>query len=303
MSSRIFTIDTIGTNLVEYLCGYGYDVWLLDYRASIALDAARRQYTADQVAAYDYPAAVEEILRVTNARDVQVVAHCFGSTTLVCALLSGLENVRAAVCSQIATHIVAPTLNKVKARLYIPSVLERLGIDTLTARAYRNERWREKLFDRALDFWPMGEEHCHSAVCHRISFLYAPLYEHDQLNALTHDAGLAEMFGVASTSMFQHLSTMIRAGTVVGADGSDRYMPNAASLSLPMTFIHGAENACFLPASTERTVEVLSQYNDPKWYRREIIPNYGHIDCIFGKNAARDVFPKILRGLAPTAVP
>ena len=104
----------------------------------------------------------------------------------------------------------------------------------------------------------MGEEHCHSAVCHRISFLYAPLYEHDQLNALTHDAGLAEMFGVASTSMFQHLSTMIRAGTVVGADGSDRYMPNAASLSLPMTFIHGAENACFLPASTERTVEVLA---------------------------------------------
>lgn len=303
VSSRIFTIDTIDTNLVEYLCGYGYDVWLLDYRASIALDAARRQYTADQVAEYDYPAAVEVILRETNALNVQVVAHCFGSTTFVCAMLSGLGNVRAAVCSQIATHIVAPPLNKAKAHLYVPSVLERLGINALTARAYRNERWREKLFDRALDFWPLGEEHCHSAVCHRISFLYAPLYEHDQLNALTHDAALAEMFGVAATSVFQHLSTMIRAGTVVGADGSDRYMPNAARLALPMTFIHGAENACFLPAGTERTVEVLSKHNDPKWYRREIIPNYGHIDCIFGKNAARDVFPKILRGLAPTAVP
>ena len=101
------------------LCGYGYDVWLLDYRASIALDAARRQYTADQVAAYDYPAAVEEILRVTNARDVP--GGCallrFDHVGVRVAEWSG-ERPRSSVFTQIATHIVAPTLSKVKAPLY-----------------------------------------------------------------------------------------------------------------------------------------------------------------------------------------
>ena len=37
VSSKIFSIDTIETNLLEYLYTQGYDVWLLDYRASIDL--------------------------------------------------------------------------------------------------------------------------------------------------------------------------------------------------------------------------------------------------------------------------
>jgi cholesterol oxidase len=28
-----------------------------------------------------------------------------------------------------------------------------------------------------------------------------------------------------------------------------------------------------------------------------VIPGYGHLDCIFGKNAAADVYPVILRYL------
>jgi len=28
-------------------------------------------------------------------------------------------------------------------------------------------------------------------------------------------------------------------------------------------------------------------------YERYLIPGYGHIDCIFGKNAALDVYPTI----------
>ena len=35
VSSAIFSIDTIETNLLEYLFAKGYDAWLLDFRASI----------------------------------------------------------------------------------------------------------------------------------------------------------------------------------------------------------------------------------------------------------------------------
>ncbi|MDQ3223269.1 MAG: GMC oxidoreductase, partial [Gemmatimonadota bacterium] len=40
VSSRIFSIDTIETNLLEFLYAHGYDVWLLDFRASIELPAS-----------------------------------------------------------------------------------------------------------------------------------------------------------------------------------------------------------------------------------------------------------------------
>jgi len=45
----------------------------------------------------------------------------------------------------------------------------------------------------------------------------------------------------------------------------------------------------------------LRQTNSDKQYSRHVVPNYGHIDCIFGKNAVNDVFPLILRHLDATA--
>ena len=41
----------------------------------------------------------------------------------------------------------------------------------------------------------------------------------------------------------------------------------------------------------------LINANVADYYERHVIPEYGHIDCIFGKNAARDVYPYILRHL------
>ncbi|MEO5678878.1 MAG: alpha/beta fold hydrolase, partial [Acidimicrobiales bacterium] len=303
VSSLIFTIDTIQTNLVEALCAHGYDVWLLDYRASIALPTAAAKFDADDVARIDYPAAVAEVLRLTGRSSVQALAHCFGATTFTMAMLHGLEHVRAAVLSQVSTHVLVPTVGKLKAGLHVPGALDVLGLDTLDARATKGERWSERLFDRALAAYPMqAEEHCASATCHRISFLYALLYEHDQLNTSTHDA-LGEMFGVANIQAFEHLAKMVRKGTVVSFEDDFDYLDHYDRLAIPLTIVHGAENVCFNPESTERTVAALSKVNDPGLYTRHLVPGYGHIDCIFGKNAARDVYPLMIQGLEPSALP
>jgi cholesterol oxidase len=300
VSSRIFSIDTIHTNLLEFLFAHGYDVWLLDYRASIELPAAHTEFDADDIALQDYPAAVRTVREVTGAADVQVVAHCFGSTTFFMAMLGGLQGVRSAVASQIATNVVAPKMTRLKSGLHLPNLLEKLGIDSLTSEARKDEKWYEKLFDRALAAFPMqAEEHCTSAVCHRISFLYALLYEHDQLNTPTHEA-LHEMFGIANIKAFEHLALMVREGKLVTADGKDTYMPHLDRLAIPITFIHGAENACFLPESTAKTLELLQSVNGPGLYQRHVVPNYGHIDCIFGRDASRDIYPLIVQHLDAT---
>ena len=101
-------------------------------------------------------------------------------------------------------------------------------------------------------------------------------------------------------SAFKHLTLLIRKGHLVDANGEDTYIPHLERLAIPITFIHGAENECFLPESTEITYNLLREKNGKGLYSRHVVPNYGHIDCIFGKNAARDVYPLMLQHLERT---
>ena len=50
----------------------------------------------------------------------------------------------------------------------------------------------------------------------------------------------------------------------------------------------------------KREPETLARWQGEDLYARHVIPNYGHIDCIFGKNAAADVYPHVLRHLEAT---
>lgn len=109
------------------------------------------------------------------------------------------------------------------------------------------------------------------------------------------------MFGVANIDAFKQLARIARRKIIVNKDGDDVYLPNCERLAIPIHFIHGAENACFRPESTKRTYERLCKVNGAQLYSRSLIPGYGHIDCIFGKRAAQDVFPHIRAHFDKTA--
>ena len=64
--------------------------------------------------------------------------------------------------------------------------------------------------------------------------------------------------------------------------------------------LESAGHETFLPQSTEITYDLLREKNGKSLYKRFVIPHYGHIDCIYGKNAARDVYPHILNHLEET---
>jgi cholesterol oxidase len=68
-------------------------------------------------------------------------------------------------------------------------------------------------------------------------------------------------------------------------------------MAIPLTFIHGAENGCFFPASTVKTIEGLRAANPGVAVHAARDRGLRHIDCIFGRDAARDVFPYIVDGL------
>jgi cholesterol oxidase len=302
VSSRIFSTDLIATNPVEFLCASGYDVWLVDLRVSIEMPSVLVPTNVDKVAREDIPAAVATIRKLTGAPDIQVLAHCMGGLALSMSLMAGLEGVRSAVISQVSAHPVPGTLEKIKCGLHIPDIMQHLGVLDLTAYT-EHKSWPQNLLDEALRFYPLNhKEGCGSPICHRATFLYGLLYQHEQLNETLH-ANLQELLGVHDVEVFKHLAAMVRAGKVVDAAGKDVYLTGANGMKglegmrLPIGFIHGEKNETYLPVSTQRTFEMLVARFPEQPYERHLIPGYGHIDCIFGKNAAVDVYPVIVNYL------
>ncbi|HEY2291481.1 MAG TPA: alpha/beta fold hydrolase [Thermoanaerobaculia bacterium] len=300
VSSGIFSSDLPETNLLELLYANQYDVWLFDFRVSIDLPASQQQSNGDQIATIDHPEAVAEVRRLTGAETIQAVVHCYGANTFFMALLAGLQGVRSLVCSQIATNLITPLATEIKTGLHLPNLMDALGIKSLTAYVDSHADWKSRVYDEVLRLAPVPrDQHCDSPVCHRITFMYALLYQHEQLGQRIHD-NLHELFGISNMATFEHLALMVRRKEVVDHDGNDVYMPHLDRLAIPMRFIHGAENRCYLPESTQQTLDLLSARNGAALYDRFVIPDYGHIDCIFGQHAARDTYPLILEHLEKT---
>ncbi|MFM0202023.1 alpha/beta fold hydrolase [Paraburkholderia fungorum] len=302
VSSRIYSTDLIATNLVEFLSTAGYDVWLVDLRVSIEMPSVLVPTNVDKVAREDIPAAVAKVREVTGAPDIQVLGHCMGGLALTMSLLYGLDGVRSALISQVSAHPVPGTLEKIKCGLHVPDIMEHLGVLDLTAFT-EHRSWPQNLLDEALRLYPLNHKQgCGSPICHRATFLYGLLYEHEKLNETLH-ANLQEILGVHDVSVFKHLAAMVRAGKVVDAGGRDVYLSGADGMKglegmrLPIGFIHGEKNETYLPKSTQLTYDMLVKQFPEQPYERHIIPGYGHIDCIFGKNAAVDVYPLIARYL------
>ena len=116
MSTYWFRARTPGINITEFLRNHGYDVWLLDYRASDRLKASREQFTLDDLATSDFPDAIQDVFDVTG-RPAQIIAHCVGSLSVLMSLLSGnihRGTVHSMILSQACAFIDQPFVNRLK---------------------------------------------------------------------------------------------------------------------------------------------------------------------------------------------
>jgi hypothetical protein len=233
---------------------------------------------------------------VTGAPDVQVVAHCMGSMTLLMATALGLEGIRSAVCSQVTINFHTDFLNKLKARLKIAGALAFLGVDTVTPNLV-HEHWDAAL-EEILRFYPIPEgEDCGDPVCHRIHGIFGPVYTHAQLNAATH-AAMGEIFGVANTRVLSHLLLILGKGHAVDHSGRDVYRSKLLErLDYPIHFIAGAKNHICRPSASADLLKQLVARPGGDRYTRTEFPDYAHLDCFVGKDAAREVFPDVLAAL------
>ena len=306
VSSRIFALDTVTTNLVEYLIEKGYDVWSLDMRFSIALESHKNKCTVIDAAEHDIPVAIDHILETTEAVSIQVFAHCVGVLAMFGALFAGYvskDKVKSLVASQLG-FVIKPTSSS--------STRPNLIGDGVDAYTDTNENWMGRVFnvvsDRYASWATAAKEHCDSDVCHRVTFLYCPSWHHSNLNKNTHDT-LHEWNGFTNKHLFNHLAKCASKKVLCNREGNKPIIPDwdsknyqesagykavMSNVDIPILFFMGDDNARWEKKSIERSYERCLQANPSQHYKCIMMPKYNHLDPIVGKNADTEVFPKFL---------
>jgi len=292
--ANIFRAPSGGT-IVDALVGAGYDVWLENWRASI--DFAPNEWTLDQAAVYDHPAAVETVVGETGAEEVNAIIHCQGSTSFMMSAVAGLvPAVKTVIANAVALHPVIPRWSRVKIGYGIPLVAK------LTD--YLNPQWGENatgVTPRVLNGIVQAVHHeCSNPVCKEVSFTYGSgfpaLWKHENLNGETHEWLRGEFAHVPMT-FFAQMRKCVAAGRLLAAEYHDE-LPRDFVAQPPRTdarfvFFAGRENRCFLPESQVETFRWFEHHQPGRHALREL-DGYSHLDVFMGKDASKDVFPLMI---------
>ena len=297
--SNIFQPPRSG-NIDVQLAEAGFDVWNLDWRASI--EQPPNPWTLDEAAVFDFPAAVGIILERTGKSALKAMVHCQGSTSFMISLIAGLlPQVTTVVSNAVSLHPVVPRRARLKA-LYAVPLLGRYF-------PYLNPQWGVSApsgWPKAIDFYVRATHHeCNNPVCKWSSFTYGAgfptLWRHENLTDDVHEWLKGEFAHVPMT-FFRQMSKCVAAGHLVSTGQFDDILPASVVGQAPKTdarivLLAGEVNDCFLPESQVRSYDFLDSYA-PGRHSYYQLADYGHLDVFIGKNAPVDVFPLIVDELA-----
>jgi cholesterol oxidase len=294
MTALTYCVDSVPRNIVEFLVAKGFDVWLFDWRTSPLLDSHERPYTLDDVARYDWPAAVAEVRHRTGRTQVSILAHCLSAPCLLLSLLRGYlprDHVRAFVASQVALHLKLTPVEALKIGL---------RLDRLLPDGNMIHQQPAQITGQLSDFavsilaavLPRSFS-CDNRACYRHVASFGELVLHSRIDPVTH-ALMGELVPECITAFLKDVAVWVRHGSVL----TDEDLLHLDRLRLPIHFISGQENRMFVPESTALTHRLLCEANGAGWYERTVYPDFGHLDSYFGKGAAEAIWPDIARTLA-----
>ncbi|MFT4101468.1 MAG: GMC oxidoreductase [Burkholderiaceae bacterium] len=316
-STLAFATDTIDENLTQHLCRQGYEVWLIDFRTSIAFGRSPQPLSFDRIARHDVPAAIDHVLAVSGARQVNVFAHCMGAAVFSMAMLGrdgdgrryvDPARIRALCYCQVSFLVVNAYGNLLRAEA-IALVRDGLNLRTINPRVDDSAGAAERLLDRIAFTYPVApaerdahDRHGHdarhdTAVCNRLNLLIGTHWFHHNLDPRTHQR-LSELLGPSHVETFYQIHHFGLRGRVMNAFGENVYATddNLREVfgQVPTLFIQGAESDVFDTRTTAAACERLQALTGVDRHRCRHYPGYGHLECVFGKDAARVVYPDVV---------
>lgn len=297
-------------NLVQYLLDNDYsDVWTLDYRMSnrFGYNLHRNRYNMDDIALFDYPAALQTIRdEVGEDTRIHVICHCLGSVSFMMSLFGqAVDNITSVIANSVSLTPRIPAWSKVKL------TLGPFMCDYVAGIEYLNPYWRRQ------PGWSVGKaigwlvslfhRECNVPECHMLSFMWGAgfpaLYSHDNLHDITHQRS-GDLYGGVGIHYYRHVNKMVKAqNTAVkyNAESSkydrlpDNYFEHASEIETPVLFMTGENNRVFTDSNIlchQRLEKIV-----PGRHELHVFPGYGHQDVFMGKNCHQDIFPRLLEFL------
>lgn len=287
------------THFVNALLDHGYDVWLENWRASIDLPPC--EWTLDDAALYDHPAAVQKVVELTGTPTIKAIVHCQGSTSFMLSAVAGLvPQVTTIVSNAVSLHPQVSWFSKQKARYAVP-VMELLT-------PYLNPQWGERaegVVPRLLQgLVKLTHHECSNGVCRFSSFTYGTgfpvLWRHENLSDRTHD-WIRQEFANVPLTFFRQMARCLDAGHLVSQSPGLPADPTAVApqTQARVAFIAGELNDCFKWQSQQASFDWF-EHHRPNHHSLHVLGGYGHLDVFIGKNAERDTFPVLISELDAT---
>lgn len=293
-------------NLVSYLLDHGYtDVWSFDYRMSNRHDynLQSNDYSMDDVAVYDYPAAIRKLREVAGADvAIHVISHCLGAMTFGMALFGRtVTDIRSCVANSVFLTPHVPLWCRIKGVVFpflIEGVLRLPYVSPLWA---VQPRWGfGKLIGKIMS---LLHRECDSPACHMLSVMWGAgwpaVWRHENMHEATHHRA-GDLFGAVRMNYHRHAMKMARKQRTIRMKPKDSrytalpydYLANAQAVETPCLLVTGDTNRVFLN-SNQKCHEALQQ-RVPGRHQLHVFGNYGHQDIFMGKSVAQDIFPVLL---------
>jgi cholesterol oxidase len=319
--------------LVDYLLRERFDVWTLDWRASmrcarnvyctsVAPNDDAKIFTIDAAALHDVPAAIAGM----RARGVQgkiaIVGHCMGGAIVTQGIVQGvipIEDVETVVLTALGLFYRAAIDNILKVE---DQVLEQL----LASKQYLlhpTKRWDlgvcahdpvdgpwDPLLEVPYGFWldTLLPHECTNHLCHRLSYMFGMPYRPDDMPTI-HDHALGTQFGYIPLQLLLHCCQNLRrghGGQYVADSGGltlprdERYLRREAFRGRAVTLITGDVNSLWHRDSIDTMDEWLRRgrrADRPRTLRKHVLADYAHQDLYWASKAPSDVFSLIRDGL------
>ena len=298
VSHLMFATLTLETNFVDYITERGYACWILTHRLCKKSDEKERNDWTAYDARLDIRAALKAIRGIksqaTSRTRPYVVAHCAGSIALGSGLLDGTissEWLVGMTASGVFIHPILSPANRLKARLRLISFYARLLGNWFAMDSTRNAALLQRFLDQILRFYPVGAKRqlCNSSTYHRIQLAIGLPWQHENLNAATHDQ-LHRVFGGFGIPSLRHLIQMDSASTITDNEGRTLVIPaNIQRLrALPMLLITGTNNGVYSLQGLRSSTEALRSNLRSQIVKFAAVSNLNHLDCWMSQKASEE---------------
>lgn len=314
VGDRIFTLVSIEMNAVEYFTRAGYRVHVMILRCS----SRRASPNIQNMTSYDARLDIAECLTYMRKRRAEefpdapipkmyILAHCLGSMALASGLLDGTipaEWVSGITASQVFMNpiLAYPTHSAFLGTERALRLQKSLFGSWFSLRASSDDSLGQRILSQALRAVQVLDEKelCNNATCHRVTFTLGRLWNHRNLDQVTHrhiDEVVVDSITDISIHQLEFMARMSREGQVKASGPLFENLATRDRINklrgIPILLLAGSDNKLFSPESVEKSYSLLCDVNGPEMYKLKIVPGYGHHDCWIGCKAWRDIYPMV----------